>query len=618
MRRATVAAVAAAIVLAFSASAASAATDPSAVLDAWRAASGGDAWHGKVAMETAVKIAGQGMSGTGTIVTDLHNGTFVQHYTLGPASGAEGFDGKDVWQQGPNGDVNLEKGGDALPVAVSQAYQNANGWWQPDFGGASVVSDGMQPCGSSRCDVLTITPRGGKPFDAWFDAGTHLLVRTVVKQGAQTVTTRFSDYRVTDGVRLPRTEVIDNGTGAQYLLTVTATSVRFKPAQPLAAYAPPQGTTGNFTIAGGATQTTFPFQLRNNHIYADAWVDGHGPLTFIFDTGGQNILVPSTAKALGIEIHGAMPGGGVGDKTADYGLAKVAALRIGDVTFKNQIVGVLDFAIDDVEGVRIQGMAGFELFKRFVTRIDYGNHAITLIEPSHFDPKDAGTPIPFVFNDDNPEVEGSFEGIPAKFDIDTGARDSLTLTAPFAQQHDLRATHPDGVDAVGGWGVGGASRGYVTRGREVAIGPVKIPGVVTSFSTQKKGSLSSAAFQGNVGAGILKRFVVTFDYPNHTMYLKPLAGPVPDLDTYDRSGMWINQAKEGMQVMDVTANGPAAQAGIEAGDVIMEVDGKPATAIHVYELRRELRDDAPGTLVRFTIRRDAQTRDVDVKLRDQI
>lgn len=606
------------IVFAFSVDAACAATDPSAVLNAYRAASGGDAWNGKAAMKTTVKIAGQGMTGSGTIVTDLRNGNFAQHYTLGPASGAEGFDGADAWRQGPNGDVNLEKGGDALPVAVSHAYQNANLWWRPDFGGASVVSGGVKPCGSSRCDVLTVIPQGGKPFDAWFDAKTHLLVRTVGKQGAQTVTTRFGDYRVSDGMRLPGREVIDNGTGTQYLLTITFTSVDFMPAQSLAAFAPPKGETGNFTVAGGATQTTFPFRPYNNHIYADAWVDGHGPFNFIFDTGGQNILVPSTAKALGIEVHGAMPGGGVGNKTADYGLAKVATLRIGDVTFGNQIVGVLDFAIDGVEGVNIQGMAGFELFKRFVTRIDYGKRTITLIEPAHFDPKDAGTPIPFVFNDDNPEVDGSFEGIPAKFDIDTGARDALTLTAPFAQAHDLRATHPKGVAAVEGWGVGGASRGYVTRGKEMMIGPVKIPDVVTSFSTQKKGAFSSAAFQGNVGAGILKRFVVTFDYPRHMMYLKSLPGPVADLDTYDRSGMWINAMKGGMAVMDVTAKGPAAQAGIRAGDVIIKVNGKAATSIPVYELRRVLRDEPPGTLVRFAVKRGNTTREIAVTLRDQI
>ncbi|HKT41157.1 MAG TPA: PDZ domain-containing protein, partial [Rhodanobacteraceae bacterium] len=64
--------------------------------------------------------------------------------------------------------------------------------------------------------------------------------------------------------------------------------------------------------------------------------------------------------------------------------------------------------------------------------------------------------------------------------------------------------------------------------------------------------------------------------------------------------------------------GPAAQAGIKAGDVITEIDGKPATSIPVYDLRRELRDRAPGTVVHVKVRRGGQTHNVDVTLRDQI
>jgi membrane-associated protease RseP (regulator of RpoE activity) len=606
------------VALAFSFGSACAATDPSAVLNAYRVASGGDAWHGKAVMKTAADITGQGLTGHATVVTDLRDGNDVAHYTLGPASGAQGFDGKDAWEQGPNGEVNLEKGGVAMPMALTSAYQNANMWWRPGFGGATVKPDGDKPCGKATCTVLGITPKGGLPFQAWFDGASHLLVRTVMTIGAETTTTHFSDYRAVDGVKVPWKTVVDTGHGKQYLQTMATTSVTFMPAQPPATYAPPESDMQGVAIAGDATRTTFPFRLINNHIYADAWVNGHGPLTFIFDTGGQNILVPSTAKALGIEVQGAMPGGGVGDKTSSYGLAKVVSLKVGDATFKDQIVGVLDFEPNDVEGVDIKGMVGFTVFKRFVTRIDYGRHEMTLIEPAHFDPTDAGTPIPFVFDGDLPEVEGTFDGIPGKFQIDTGSRSALTLTGPFARKHDLRAKNPHGVVAVDGWGVGGSATGYVMRGKLLTIGSVRLPDVVTSLSQQKKGAFATPAYQGNIGGGILKRFVVTFDYANHVMYLKPLPGPVADLDTYDRSGMWINQAPGGMQVMDVTAGGPAARADIKEGDVITEVNGKPATSIPVYELRRMLRDEAPGTVVHFAIKRGGQPRNVDVELRDQI
>jgi S1-C subfamily serine protease len=66
------------------------------------------------------------------------------------------------------------------------------------------------------------------------------------------------------------------------------------------------------------------------------------------------------------------------------------------------------------------------------------------------------------------------------------------------------------------------------------------------------------------------------------------------------------------------AHGPAGLAGFRIGDVVTEVDGKPATAIHVYDLRDRLSHDAPGTVVQFTVRRDGKVHAVAVTLRDQI
>ena len=67
------------------------------------------------------------------------------------------------------------------------------------------------------------------------------------------------------------------------------------------------------------------------------------------------------------------------------------------------------------------------------------------------------------------------------FDIDTGSRVELTLNKPFVEAHGLTARHPKGVVAVDGWGVGGPSRSYVTRGDWFDLGPVRIDGLVASL-----------------------------------------------------------------------------------------------------------------------------------------
>jgi predicted aspartyl protease len=589
------------------------------ILSANKAVMGGSAWDGKITMSTDGNYSGEGLTGTVHTLTDLKAGRSVGQFTIGPASGANGFDGTDAWVKDPSGTVALQQGGDALVLAVNQAYRDAEKWWRADHGGAKIVNDGEKVDSSGKWDVLTITPKGGKPFDAWFDANTHLLFKTIEQQGPQTVTTTFFDYRRTGDVMQPFKTTIDRGLGAKYLDTITVTKVEFLGVQPDAAYAVPKVVVADFSINGGAPQSQIPIQIINNHIYGAATVNGKGPFTFIFDTGGSNIITPPLAKELGLNVQGQLGGTGAGEGVMEAGLTSGVTLEVGDAVVKNQIFIVTPLeTLSDIEGTPMPGMVGYETFRRFVTRIDYGARTLTLIDPKHFDPKDAGTPIKFVFNRSIPEIMGTIEGLPAKFDIDTGSRSELTITKPFAEKNGLRAKHPKGVDAVDGWGVGGPSRGYVTRAADMTIGPIRIDGVVATLATQSKGAFSGNDYSANLGGGILKRFVVTFDYNSQIMYLKPLPGPIADVGVFDRAGMWFNQSGSGFKIVDVTKGAPAQEAGLKAGDIILAVDGTPVTNLHLYDVRQRLRDQPAGTVVTFKIVHGKASKNVRVVLRDLI
>ena len=588
------------------------------VLNAYKAASGGAALAGKATLAQDADYAGNGLTGSAHMLIDLKTGRFEENFKIGPATGASGFDGTNAWSKDMSGTVTLQQGGDQRAIAVSNAYRVANLWWTPDRGGAEITASEKTDDGVTY-EVLHVVPKGGNPFDAWFDPKSHEFVRSVEKQGSQTVTTTMSDFKAFDGVMLPVKSVEDDGLGEKYLQTVTLTKAEFEPAQPDSAYAPPKVEVADFSIASGAKETTFPITLVNNHIYGTAKVNGKGPYTFVFDTGGHNLVDPELASELGLKVEGDLPGTGAGNGVMQAGFSHVDSLTVGDATVKNQLFMVLPLnQLSPAEGHPMPAMVGYETFRRFVTRIDYGAHTMTLIDPKDFDPKGAGVAVPFTFNGSDPEVMGTFEGLPAKYDIDTGARSELTLTKPFAENNNLRAKHPKGVDAVDGWGVGGPSHGYVTMGKDMTLGSVDVGPVVTSLSTDAKGAFAGNDYQGNVGGGILKRFVVTFDYDHQTMYLKKLPGPVADTGAFDRSGMWINAADKGFQVVDVTKDGPADTAGLKVNDVITAVDGKPVTSLHLYDLRRELRDEKPGTVVHLSVLRDAETKDIAVTLKDQI
>jgi carboxyl-terminal processing protease len=68
----------------------------------------------------------------------------------------------------------------------------------------------------------------------------------------------------------------------------------------------------------------------------------------------------------------------------------------------------------------------------------------------------------------------------------------------------------------------------------------------------------------------------------------------------------------------VTAHSPAETAGIKVGDEIVAVDGRPATSIPVYEMRKTLRNEPAGTVVTFTVKRSGEQKSIAVTLRDLI
>ena len=73
-----------------------------------------------------------------------------------------------------------------------------------------------------------------------------------------------------------------------------------------------------------------------------------------------------------------------------------------------------------------------------------------------------------------------------------------------------------------------------------------------------------------------------------------------------------NQEHKGALVADVTPGSPAARAGIEKGDIILELNGQPVEDINSLTLR--ISQTAPGTTVRLKILHNKQTREVPVTL----
>lgn len=95
------------------------------------------------------------------------------------------------------------------------------------------------------------------------------------------------------------------------------------------------------------------------------------------------------------------------------------------------------------------------------------------------------------------------------------------------------------------------------------------------------GAFASRAIAGNIGARVLERFRLTFDYRARTVTFVPNAR-AGERFSGDRIGWSLSQrAPDAFVVLSVVAASPAAAAGVRAGDEIVEIDGKNVAAQHL-------------------------------------
>lgn len=585
------------------------------ILEKCKKASGGSAWDSIRTAHVKMKLATGGLEGKAESWEDVITGRHISRYSLGPVTGEDGFDGETIWTKDSSGQVRQRQGDDEVLGTANEAYRICLAYWYPQRWPAEIEYSGTREEEGKDFHVLRITPHSGRPFDLWVNAGTWLIDRTVEKTALETRTVFFSDYREVNGLKYPFYSRSTNGE-TQYDILTNIESVEFNVPLEEGLFGMPAPPPPDFAFAEGRTSTTVPFQLLNNHMYVDVKLNGKGPFLLLCDTGGANIVTFTLADELGLEPEGKLQARGAGEESEEVSLVKIDSLSVGDVTILDQLFAVFPLeSFYAVEGIPQSGLIGYEIFRRFVVKIDYENSLLTLTRPDAFSYEGDGTVIPFKFNGRIPQVEGSIDGIPGKFDIDTGSRASLTLTGPFVEKHELVKHFSPKVEGVTGWGVGGPVRAKVSRARLLLLDGIEFDNPVTELSLQTGGAFTDPYMAGNVGAGLLKRFNITFNYDRHEIIFEPNANASKP-DVFDRSGMWVNLADSAFEIVDVIENGPAAESGLEAGDTIIAVDGQSATKLSLPELRHRFRSDPPGTRIHLTVKNGQVEREVDLILRD--
>jgi hypothetical protein len=589
-----------------------------AVLAAVKAASGGAHWDELAELDQQGLAAEGGQSGPWRQALDLKRGRYASYSTLGGVAAGEGYDGEHGWFMDEKSMVSVRDAIQARRETATQAYIARQGWLRSASADpASMQFVGLRQEAGHAFAVVRIVPRRGSGIELWVDAQRHLIDRIITSaDDGETQTTWYADYRPVAGVLLPYLQRSGNG-DAQYDTTIRLQHVTALKTARDADFRRPASAVHDAYIEHGATNASVPFISYGGLIVVAVSIDGAPPLPFVLDTGGLNLLTPAAARKLGIEGLGHQAVQGVGEAVQAMQVAQVKRYRLGQVVLEDQrflIVSLPQLLTDRGAQEPIAGLIGYELLRRFATRIDYDHHMLTFTPNQAFEGMAGQTPLPLAFNERTPQVTASIDGVPGVFSLDTGDSGGLTVFEPFARAHGIRKLGK--VLATQMRGAGGKIVASEAHVETLALGPFSIAHPLATFAAPAKGVFASSVLGGNLGYDVLSQFVLTFDYEHRRLYLQR-GQRFASAQSHGYSGLGLDRRDhQTLVVATVAPDSPAQTAGLRVGDQVTAINGTPASQLGLDDLRGLAMQPA-GTRVTLYAMRNGVPRTYAVTLQNR-
>lgn len=398
-----------------------------------------------------------------------------------------------------------------------------------------------------------------------------------------------------------------------------------------------QSQTLGFSLPPGQKRADIPIQIHNNLVVVSVTINGTLPLKFIVDTGVRTAILTQKMFSDILELKYtrkytiAGPGG---NKLVDAYITNNVSISMPGLNGTPGIEGkghtllVLEQDLLELRnylGVDVHGILGYELFSRFIVRLDYKRKVMTLFTPGKFHASKKYQELPMVIEDTKPFILTPISIDPtnilrAKLLVDTGASHSLLLEPTS----DKRIVVPQNrVSTVLGRALGGVITGKTGRIESLEFGKFKLPNVITHFpdSNSYLDTLKhSVTFRnGSVGGEILSRFTVVLNFPQGKLYLKKNRDFKKPF-FLNLSGLEMKAKGSRLdvyEVMEVRSLSPAEHAGLLPGDLIISVNGILTKDMRLNQLNAVLNSE-PGRKVRVEIERNKVRQKLEFRLESQI
>ena len=371
-----------------------------------------------------------------------------------------------------------------------------------------------------------------------------------------------------------------------------------------------------FDFNDGQQKISMPVEIYNNLIIIPVTVADSRQLNFILDTGVKNTILinKKLADSLGANYTRTVQLLGAGnDRLVDALVMDPVNISLPGITGSAISILVLEQDFLELEhhlGVKVHGLIGYDLFSRFVVKVDYFHEKITVYEPGAYRVKKSYHAIDLEVVDGKPIAQLNLHfnhdtKLIGKLLIDTGASHALVLK----QDSDAKIILPEkNIKASLGRGLSGEITGNLARIDAIKFGKKELREVIASFpQTDDLKGLKAPDRHGSIGGELLKKFTVVFDFLNEKMYVKANRLYKYPFE-YNMSGLEFTAQGKDLNlfvISNIRHQSAADNIGFKKGDILSSLNNIPSDKLDMTDIYTKL-NLREGKKVNLTVYRDGK------------
>lgn len=380
----------------------------------------------------------------------------------------------------------------------------------------------------------------------------------------------------------------------------------------------------------GKDKIEVPFRYYAGYILLELEIQGILPLIFIYDTGAEHTIIfeKHITDLLGFEYDNSVSIRGSDiNSTIQAFIARGISLQLKKVPAVKRDIVVLNenfLNLKEMTGVQIDGIVGGSFFRNLTVEIDFKRQNLVLWHPDKFKKRLNGYSKhdleiidnkPYLICNTKKPNDQEFE---LKLLLDTGA--SLAFLINTNTSPDLS---PPEITTPGnlGKGIGGSISGYKGKMKSLDFGSYHFENILTHFQ-EIDNDVDPVYYNGRnglIGNLLLERFHIVINYLSSEIYLKPNTKINKEFK-YNLSGMELIAFGPGLKnyiVFEIIPGSPAAEAGIEKGDILKKLGIFSAEKYTLFNLDNKL-SQRPGKLIKVEMQRGDDLISRSFRLRDYL